>query len=122
MGCSTPNHVKEEAERILKGECLNLFLNSSVGNGYQYVANFATGRAAFALAVDGNNQACGMATNMHWDTTDSILFSTPNLDRMEAIAINRCEKNKPANLQSSCRTFAKNNDIIWQKTIESGLK
>jgi len=120
-GCSAPQKVKDEATTLLKGNCLDMFLDASVGK-YQYVANSPTGKVAFAYASDGGGFSCGMATNMAWDTTDSLFFSMPNIDKMEALAIQRCERQKPTTVKSMCRTFARGNDIVWGKFLNKGLE
>lgn len=120
-GCAASQQVKDEAARHLRGQCLEMFLASGVGQ-YQYVANSPTGRVAFALASDSNGQSCGMATNMYWDTTESVLFSMPNVDRMEALAIQRCEQKKSPAIKASCRTFARGNEIVWGKALNKGMQ
>ncbi len=120
-GCAASQQVREEATRHLRGHCLEMFLASGVGQ-YQYVANSPTGRVAFALASDSNGQSCGMATNMYWDTTESVLFSMPNVDRMEALAIQRCEQKKSAAIKAPCRTFARGNEIVWGKALNKGMQ
>ena len=121
IGCAASQQVRNEASKHLYGQCLEMFLANGVGK-YQYVANSPTGRVAFALASNGKNQACGMATNMHWDTTENILFSMPNVDRLEALAIQRCEKTKNSEIKTPCRTFARGNDIVWGKALKRGLE
>ena len=121
LGCAASASVKREAEMHLKGACLDMFLASGPGK-YQYVANSPTGRAAFALASDGGLQSCGMATNMSWDVADSLLISLPNVDKVEALAIQRCEKAKSASIKSPCRTFARGDEIVWGKTMSKGMQ
>lgn len=120
-GCSAPQKVRDEASTHLKGKCLEMFLDSSVGK-YQYVANSPTGKVAFAYASDSGGFSCGMATNMAWDTTDNLLFSMPNVDKMEALAIQRCEQQKPKSVKTMCRTFARGNDIVWGKFLNKGME
>lgn len=120
-GCAASESVKQEAQLYLRGSCLELFLASSPGK-YQYVANSPTGRAAFALASDGAGQSCGMATNMSWDVADSLLISLPNVDKVEALAIQRCEKAKNAAIKAPCRTFARGDEIVWGKALKKGMQ
>lgn len=120
-GCAAPGHIQDRASRDLSGNCLTLFLNSGVG-GYQYVANAITGRAAFALAVESGRQSCGMATNMSYDVADSLLLSLPNVDRLEALAIQRCEQAKGPNFSAPCRTYARNNTIVWGSALSKGME
>jgi hypothetical protein len=120
-GCAASPQIQEQASKDLVGNCLQLFLNSGVG-GYQYVANAATGRAAFALASDTGGQSCGMATNMSYDVSDSLFLSLPNVDRVEALAIQRCEQAKQPNIKSPCRTYARNNTIVWRNALSKGME
>ena len=120
-GCAASKEVRDEANIHLHGQCLEMFLASGVGQ-YQYVANSPTGRVAFALASDANGQSCGMATNMYSDTTESVLFSMPNVDRMEALAIQRCEQRKSASIKAHCRTFARGSEIVWGKSLNKGMQ
>lgn len=120
-GCTASPQLKLQAQSVLRGQCLDMFLNAVPGK-YMYVANSPTGSAAFALASDAGGQACGFATNMNADTTDSLWFSKPGVDKMEAVAIARCEANKPLSVKAPCRTYAKKNKIIWENSLESGLK
>jgi hypothetical protein len=119
LGCAAPPEVKLRATQDLRGACLALFLNPNVG-GYQYVSNASTGRSAFALASDAGGQSCGMATNMSSDISDSMFLSLPNVDRVEAVAIQRCEANKSPSIKAPCRTYARKNEIVWGSG--SGLK
>lgn len=119
-GCVAPAAVRAQAETILIGQCRELFLAGGVGD-YQHVANAPTGVAAFALASDNGMQSCGYATN-YKDQLESAWFSMPNADRMEAVAIARCEARKPASIKAPCRTFARNNEIVWEASLSRGLR
>jgi hypothetical protein len=121
LGCAASESVRKEAELHLKGACLDMFLSSAPGK-YQYVANSPTGRAAFAVASDSGGQACGMATNMAWDVQDSLLISIPNVDKVEALAIQRCEKAKSSSIKAPCRTFARGDQIVWGKSLNRGMQ
>lgn len=120
-GCSAPTKVKDEASRYLQGPCLSMFLDSGVGR-YQYVSQAATGRAAFALASDQGGQACGMATNMAFDVTESSFFYLPAVERIEAVAIYRCEKSKAPSVKAPCRVFARGNEIVWNRGLSKGME
>lgn len=120
-GCAASPQLKLEAQSILQGKCLDMFLDTGVGR-YMYVANSPTGSAAFALASDAGGQACGFATNMYADTTESNFFSKPGLNKMEAVAIARCEASKPETVKAPCRTFAKKNNIVWQKSLSGEMR
>ena len=113
-GCATPPPFQIEAEKQLNSECLGMFLDSGVGR-YQYAARSRTSRAVFALASDAAGQSCGMAITMASDIIDSAFFSLPNTDRLDAVAIQRCEQRKAAAIKAPCRVFARGNQIVWGK-------
>lgn len=121
MGCAASPSVKREAERYLSGACQELFLGGGVGQ-YQYVVGLPTGRAAFALASDAGGQTCAMATNMSWDVVDGYFISVPNVDKLEALAIQRCEKGKRSSIKAPCRTFARGDEIVWGKSFNKGME
>jgi len=108
-GCaSAPKQVAEEAARYLRQPCLSAFLDGR----YQYVA-MVNGRAAFALADDTNGQACGFANNH--DVRDGLFINLPPVDRLEALALQRCESGKPNYIKAPCRLFARGAEIVWKK-------
>jgi hypothetical protein len=107
--------VALEAERYLTGNCLNLFLDSR----FQYIAR-VNGRTAFALAENGGSQICGAANN--YDLQDGYFINLPPIDRLEAIAIKRCEAAKPAGFDAPCRIFARGQEIVWKKATSGGMK
>lgn len=113
FGCATTNN--DEAAKYLSGECLEAFQSFK----YQYVAS-VNGRTAFAVAQKGANQVCGSATN--FDIQDGYLINLPPIDRLEALAIKRCEANKPKDFDSPCILFARGKDIVYKKTLSDGLK
>lgn len=116
FGCaSAPPQVEQEARETLRDGCLALFLSSK----YQYVA-MVNGRAAFALANDPNGQICGAANNH--DIQDGFLINLPPIDRLEALALQRCERAKPGHIQSPCRLYARGTEIVWKKSTSSGMK
>ena len=114
-GCAAPPEIQQEATRYLSKQCLDIFLSSN----YQYVAR-VNGRAAFALAEQGSYQVCGAANNH--DIQDGLLINLPPIDRLEALAIQRCEAAKPVNFTAPCKLFARGQEIVWKKSMDSGLK
>jgi hypothetical protein len=116
FGCaSAPPKVEQEARQTLRGNCLTLFLDSR----YQYVA-MVNGRAAFALADDEKGQICGAANNH--DIQDGMLINLPPIDRLEALALQRCEQSKPQYIKAPCRLYARGSEIVWKKSTSSGMK
>jgi hypothetical protein len=115
-GCaSAPTGVQQEASQTLRGQCLALFLDSK----YQYVAK-VNGRAAFAIADDPQGQICGAANNH--DLQDGLFINLAPIDRLEALAIKRCENGRPSYIQTPCRLYARGSEIVWKKATNSGLK
>jgi hypothetical protein len=92
-----------------------MFLDSR----YQYVA-MVNGRAAFALVDDPLGQVCAAANNH--DIQDGIFINLPPIDRLEALALQRCEGAKPSQIKAPCRLFARGREIVWRKSTGSGLK
>lgn len=113
-GCAAPAHVQKQASEILTGACLAMFLEQGP---YKYQAAANMGRAAFAVAIDptSGQMVCGKATNYYGDVADGLFISLPPMDRLEAVAIKRCEQIKPSTLKAPCRLYAKGNDIVWGK-------
>ena len=113
-GCTAPAHVQKQASETLTGACLAMFLEQGP---YKYQAAANMGLAAFAVAIDPKTgeMACGKATNYYGDVADGLFIFLPPMDRLEAVAIQRCEQIKPTTLNSPCRLFAKGNDIVWGK-------
>lgn len=119
MGCAASPSVKREAEKYLSGACQELFLGGGIGQ-YQYMVSMPMGRAAFALASDDGGQTCAMATNR--DAVDGYFIAMPNVDKLEALAIQRCEKGKRASIKAPCRTFARGDEIVWGKSFNKGME
>jgi hypothetical protein len=116
-GCTAPPLVKEQAAQILKGQCLDLFLNGSLG-GYQHVVHEIAGKAVFALGIDDKTgrQRCGIGRS-NVDVGQQALGLSGNAvswEQLESIAIARCEASVSSGLP--CKVFARNNDIVWNAT------
>ncbi len=124
-GCAAPPQVVEQASKILLGECKELFLSQKNG-GYQHVAQIhANGKAVFALAQENGSQKCGMARSGFDLPAQGKFFETPGnssgWEQLEVIAISRCEQQSSA-IKSSCKVFARNNEIVWGKRNENSYK
>jgi hypothetical protein len=125
MGCAAPQQVVEQASKILIGECKELFLSQKNG-GYQHVAQIhANGKAVFAFAQENGLQKCGMARSGFDLPAQGKLFETPGSssgwEQLEVIAISRCEQ-QSSSIKTSCKVFARNNEIVWGKRNENSYK
>lgn len=125
-GCATvptvPLALRDEASLYLRGQCLDIFLDTRLG-GYQHIVqNTFLGRAVFALAIDADKYACGMAA----EGVDEVKYSnlvSKSTEAFEALAIERCEKYRiSSGMTSPCRVFARKNEIVWRKVMDAGLQ
>ena len=116
-GCAAPARVQQEAGLVLKGQCKDLFLNGSLG-GYQHVVHEIAGKAVFALGVDERTgqQRCGIGRSNVDVGSQAFGLSGNSVswEQLESIAIARCESSGRSG--SPCKVFARNNDIVWNKT------
>ena len=107
-----PDRVKEEALQLLSGRCLELFLG-----GYQ---SEMTVLGVFVVATDNKTFSCEYATSATEGRVGDTVYQG---HRIEAIALQRCEKSKQKNgVDAPCRVFARRYEIVWRKTIERGLE
>jgi len=122
VSCSTPQTAIDAADKYLKGSCKEMFLARGYAK-YQSMASNPIGQSVMALAVDpkSGRQACGMATNNNRDVKESQLDITTSWEKLDAVAISRCEAAKPPDLNASCRIFARKNDIVWSQNTKLGL-
>jgi len=122
-GCAVPPDVDKQAQMYLVGDCYKMF-TSSAPAGYQHSERL--GRVAFALASDGPGlpQACGAASDRWNDLPSGFIFSNTPMDQLEAVAIARCDQFRAqmGNIRSPCRTFARNNDIVWGRAMSKGMQ
>lgn len=120
-GCATPPDVKSKAQSILgDGKCFLIFTDDGL-HRYQHVAQMA--RAVFALAKDQAGQACGWASNRWGDVNDGVLISLPNYEKLETVAIARCEAAKQGtSVKSPCRIFARGNEVVWGNSAKIGME
>lgn len=113
-GCAAPQQVTQEASRYLRGNCLAMFTDSGFFK-YQHMSQAIGGRAVFALAVGANDQYCGWASNNHRDVKESSFEILAPWEKLQVVAIARCEEAKPASVKEPCRVFARSNEIVWSK-------
>jgi len=127
-GCAwnAPPQVDQMARKYLKGNCLGLFLDSG-SYKYQHLATNIVVKqsggvgAVFALSDGPTGQYCGYATSNYKDVKESSFEITAPIQKLEAVAIARCEATKPQNNKNPCKIFAINNDIVWKFNEKSTL-
>lgn len=120
--CSAPKIVAETANKDLSSACRAIFLDSGYFR-YQHVANAPLGgRAVLALSDDPQyGQSCAWARGGMGDVQDSALDMAIAWEKIEFVAIARCEAAKPANVKTPCKVYSRNNKIVWRDTRQTGL-
>lgn len=120
--CSAPKLVAETANKDLSGACRAIFLNSELGK-YQHVAQVVLGRAVLALADDPQyGQFCAWSNGGYNDIHDSLtILGLVAWEKLELVAIARCEAAKPEYVKAPCKIYARNNDITWHDKKKVGL-
>ena len=120
--CSAPKLVAETANKDLSGTCRAIFLDSGYYR-YQHVANAPFGgRAVLALADDPQyGQFCAWARGGMGDIQDSAFDMAIAWEKIEFVAIARCETSKPEYVKAPCKIYARNNDIVWHDKNKTGL-
>lgn len=68
----------------------------------------------FAVASDAYGQACGMAAALDAQVEAFSLFGGATPDKIEAVALARCEAAK-RQVKAPCKVFAIGNNIIWNE-------
>jgi len=128
-GCAAPGHIKEEAQKVLNGECLEIFLDGTPNQGYQYQAQSpAAGNPVLAVAiVRGNLNVCAKADDL-WDlpkhSCKGFNCDLP-WEEIEAVALARCEvhlKKVEPNSSARCKIYARGNNIVWDKDVQLKLQ
>ena len=117
--CSAPPKVTSEVSQFLSGNCRAMFLDSGAFR-YQHLSQAMGGRAVFALSDSTAGQFCGYATNNYKDVKESSFEIQAPWDKLEVVAVARCESVKPANAPP-CKVFARNNDVVWTFSKKSTL-
>jgi hypothetical protein len=123
VACAAPQATQQQVQNLLRGQCKDLFLNTSLGS-YQHVVGQISGKAVFAVAEDKQTgaQKCGMARSnvdvgsQAWGLAGNAV----SWEQLEAIAITRCESIR--GVSESCMIFAKNNEIVWKKKVNVDFK
>ena len=115
-GCAAPGQVKNQAKNIMgDGPCYNLFTANGMWD-YQWDCNDLSARCIFALAKDNNGkQACAFMRHTELQNNSMIVLDGATQTQLESGAVARCENfRKQNNVDSACKVFAKNNEIVWE--------
>jgi hypothetical protein len=125
-GCAPviPQSNLDAADKYLGSACKAMFLRNDL-RGYQFWSQspLNSKQAVFALAIDPKTgtQSCGYATNHPYDVKENALEITTTWEKLDAVAIARCESARPASLTTPCRVFSRRNEIVWGKAGKTGL-
>jgi hypothetical protein len=121
-GCAAPQIVKEKASSILSPVCYDLFTDSGLLR-YQNLAHQFRGKAVFAYGKDNAGSVCAYASISEAPDLYS-LFDPPKWSTIETLALGKCEaKRKEGGLVNSpCKVFARNNEIVWGTSLDNGLQ
>jgi hypothetical protein len=113
IACSTPPVATPKIHQFLIGQCKALITDPSIA-AYQYTVQSPMGRGVFALAIDGHRQVCGQA---------NVRDGTNDWARLEVLALARCNDMR-ANykINTPCKVFAKNFEIVWDEKRRYGLE
>ncbi len=112
-GCSTPPQAIPKIEKFLVGNCRTLMTSTNVLD-YQYTVQSPLGRGVFAIAYDGKNQVCGTAT---------VRDDLRDWGKLELLALSRCEeRKKSSSVNTPCKVFARDFEIVWDEKRKYGLE
>lgn len=117
--CTAPPKVTSEVFQFLTGNCRAMFLDTGAFR-YQHLSQAIGGRAVFALSDSSAGQFCGYATNNYKDVKESSFEIQAPWDKLEVVAIARCESVK-AKGAPPCKVFARNNEVVWTFNKKSTL-
>jgi hypothetical protein len=122
-GCAAPGPLKEKAASFLRGACYDKFVESG-WYSYQHLANMPINpKVAYALSADSNGaQSCGAAWRR--EVTDDFWTEDASWEKIEALALSRCEDFRLKNNASSspCKIYARNNEIVWDQYKNENFK
>ncbi len=121
--CAAPQATQQQVQNLLRGQCKDLFLNTSLGS-YQHVVGQISGKAVFAVAEDKRTgaQKCGMGRSnvdvgsQAWGLAGNAV----SWEQLESIAIARCEAIR--GVSEPCMIFARNNEIVWKQKVNVDFK
>ena len=115
-GCAVTPTQTTELQKYLGDSCYELITRPGVAN-YKYHAThfFPLVHSYFALASDGKNkQVCSFATS-----TEAL--GRDNSNRI--VALSRCDDLRTRyGIQSPCRIFARNYEIVYDKASTHGME
>jgi hypothetical protein len=119
--CATPQHIKEQAANILSPACYATFTDGSLLR-YQQLTHQINAKVVFAYATDENGYVCAYASKVEAPEVHDLVGEVP-WSSVETIALSKCEdKRRTTNVKSSCKVFARNNDILWDKKVDIKLQ
>ena len=119
--CATPQHIKEQAASVLSPACYATFTDGSPFR-YQQLTHQFNAKVVFAYATDENGYVCAYASKMDTPAFNSITEEI-TWGAVETIALSKCEdKRITTKVKSSCKVFARNNDIVWDKKVDIKLQ
>jgi len=134
VGCAAPEAVRKEASLTLNGTCKELFLDSS-GRAYQHMSQSLTisqeHGCSFALSIaDNGNQVCGWSCSLDvWEGKEcnAGCWNEHTSAEIDALAMGGCEKMRQQSQGStptnnSCKIYARDNNIIWNKKSYESLE
>lgn len=119
--CATPQHIKEQAANVLSPACYATFTDGSLLH-YQQLTHQFNAKVVFVYATDENGYVCAYATKFEAPEAHDLVGEIP-WSSVETIALSKCEALRiTTKVKSSCRVFARNNDILWDKKVDIKLQ
>lgn len=119
--CATPQHIKEQAASILSPACYATFTDGSLLR-YQQLTHQLNAKVVFAYATDENGYVCAYASKVEAPEIHDLVGEVP-WSSVETIALSKCEALRvTTKVKSSCKVFARNNDIVWDKKVDIKLQ
>lgn len=105
------------------GPCYDLFTANGMWD-YQWDCNDLSAKCIFALAKDNNGkQACAFIRHTELQNNSMIVLDGATQTQLEAGAVARCENfRRQNNVDSACKVFAKNNEIVWEDFKERKIE
>jgi hypothetical protein len=119
--CATPQHIKEQAANVLSPSCYATFTDGSLFR-YQQLTHQFNAKVVFVYATDENGYVCAYASKAEAPEVHDLVGEVP-WSSVETIALSKCEDlRRTTKVKSSCKVFARNNDILWDKKVDIKLQ
>jgi hypothetical protein len=115
-GCAVTPSQTAELQKYLGDQCYELITMPGVANYKYHATHFFPGvHAYFALASDGKDrQVCSFST-----ISEGLGLDNHN----KIVAISRCENLRASyGIQSPCKIFARNYQIVYDKTSSFSME